>query len=382
MQSSSVDSDQALRVYAGLAQWKGGPIAGTPEALGAEMASGIPSAARQGHLRVADGYDRDRSPLYYLLGSVGMLPWMLLSPAGNIQASSGFSLLAALPQIFFGLMLGASLWYVTRRLYGNTGGFIALGFYCFSPAMIIGAGSAQSLGEMGGVWGAFGTVFTAIAVAHTLYAPREVVLWNWRRILLLGLSMALAVGNQFSLAFLLMLVLPLMMWVAPVRRQAVGVIWATAVAVATVVMLATYCFKPELFWIGMRHAIWFDFKWEALRSFVSYSAMLRTVFSGGPPLMIALPAALITYAGWNRARYFGNAAPLFMACLFIGFGLGAVDFPGQGFHLIAIIFLFAFAAGVSADLLQTECGIIVGAGLWGLILVSAMMNMWRLARLS
>ena len=96
-------------------------------------------------------------------------------------------------------MLGASLWYVARRLYGNAGGYIALALYCFSPAMIVNAAGAQSLGEMGAVWGAFGTVFTAIAVAHTLYAPREVVLWNWRRILLLGLSLALAAGNQFSL---------------------------------------------------------------------------------------------------------------------------------------------------------------------------------------
>ena len=53
--------------------------------------------------------------------------------------------------------------------------------------------------EVGAAWGAFGAIFTAIAVAHTLYAPREVILWNWRRIVLLGLSLALAVGSQFSL---------------------------------------------------------------------------------------------------------------------------------------------------------------------------------------
>ena len=104
-------------------------------------------------------------------------------------------LLAASPYLFFGVMLGASLWYVARRLYGNAGGYIALALYCFSPAMIVNVAGAQSLGEMGAVWGAFGTVFTAIAVAHTLYAPREVVFWNWRRILLLGLS-AGAGGRQ------------------------------------------------------------------------------------------------------------------------------------------------------------------------------------------
>ena len=129
-------------------------------------------------------------------------------------------------------MLGASLWYVARRLYGNAGGYIALALYCFSPAMIGNVAGAQSMGEMGAVWGAFGTIFTAIAVAHTLYAPREVVLWNWRRILLLGLSLALAAGNQFSLAVLALVILPLMFWVAPVRPRAVVAIWTTAIAVA------------------------------------------------------------------------------------------------------------------------------------------------------
>src|ERR1035441_418344 len=126
-------------------------------------------------------------------------------------------------------MLGASLWYVARRLYGNAGGYIALGLYCFSPAMIVNAAGAQSRGEMGAVWGAFGSVFTAIAVAHTLYAPREVVFWNWRRILLLGLSVALAAGNQFSLGILAVAILPVMFWVAPVRPRSVFVIWVVAI---------------------------------------------------------------------------------------------------------------------------------------------------------
>ncbi len=98
--------------------------------------------------------------------------------------------------------------------------------------------------------------------------------------------------------------------------------------------------------------------------------------------MIALPVTLVTYAGWKRARYFGNAAPLFMAILFALLGLGAVDFPGQGFHFIAIVFLFVFAAGVCADLLQTKYGPIVWAGLCGLLTVSAFGNMWRLVRLA
>ncbi len=235
------DSDQALRIYQGLEQWKGGPIAGTPQSLRSEAATGLPSAGRAGHLRVRDGYDQDRSPLYYLVAAA---PFLLRS--GSWLPESLQPLLAATPNLFFGAILGASLWYVARRLYGNAGGYIALALYCFSPAMIVNVASARSLGEMGAVWGAFGTVFTAIAVAHTLYAPREVVLWNSRRILLLGLSVALVAGNQFSLAVLAVAILPLMFWVTPVRPRALLAIWSTAISVAVVLLFAAYFFEPAL----------------------------------------------------------------------------------------------------------------------------------------
>jgi len=75
----------------------------------------------------------------------------------------------------FGVLLGASLWYVARRLYGNVGGTLP-------DALLLLAGIVRSSAlwfaepEIGATWGAFGAIFTAIAVAHTLYAPREVVL--------------------------------------------------------------------------------------------------------------------------------------------------------------------------------------------------------------
>src|SRR6266436_2834206 len=244
LRASGSDSDQALRIYIGLQQWKGGAIAGTPESLRPEAATGMPSAARSGHLRVRDGYDQDRSPLYYLIAAAPFL----VRPASWTAGLPLWQVLAAAPYLFFGVMLGGSLWYVARRLYGNAGGYIALMLYCFSPAMIVAAAGAQGLGEMGAVWGAFGAVWTAIAVAHTLYAPREVVLWNWRRTLLLGLSVALAVGNQFSLAVLALVILLLMFWVTPVRKWAVFAIWITAIAVAVVLLFATYFFEPSLFW--------------------------------------------------------------------------------------------------------------------------------------
>jgi hypothetical protein len=370
------DSDQALRVYQGLQQWKGGPIAGTPESLRSEAATGLPSAGRAGHLRVRDGYDQDRSPLYYLIAGAPLLShpssWLPVSPQALAMAT---------PYLFIGVMLGASLWYVARRLYGNAGGYIALALYCFSPAMIVNVASAQSLGEMGAVWGAFGTVFTAIAVAHTLYAPREVVFWNWRRILLLGLSLALAAGNQFSLGVLALVILPLMFWVAPVRPRSVLVIWITAIAVAMVLLFAAYFFEPALFWGGMLHARWIDFEPAALGMSLSYRNAVQTIFASSPPLMLALPIALIAYFGWRRTRYFGNTAPLLIAALLLILTLGSPNFPGQGFHLTVLVFLFVFVSGVFADLLETPLSLLVRAGLCGLLGTSAIWNLYQLARL-
>ncbi|MGD1216595.1 MAG: hypothetical protein ABR861_16565 [Terriglobales bacterium] len=376
LHASVPDSDQALRIYQGLEQWKGGAIAGTPESLRSEAATGVPSAGRSGHLRVRNGYDQDRSPLYYLVAAAPLL----VRPGSWLPESFG-PLLAATPYLFFGVMLGASLWYVARRLYGNPGGYVALALYCFSPAMIVNVAGAQSLGEMGAVWGAFGTVFTAIAVAHTLYAPREVVLWNWRRILLLGLSLALAAGNQFSLAVLALVILPLMLWVAPVRPRAVLAIWTTAMAVAVVLLFAAYFLEPALFGQGMLHARWMNFEPAAFGMSFSYRRALQTIFVSSPPLMLALPVALIAYLGWKRTRYFGNTAPLLIAALLLILALGAPNFPGQGFHLTMLVFLFVFVAGVFADLLETQQSLLVTASLCGLLAASAIWNLWQLARL-
>jgi hypothetical protein len=372
------DSNHALCIYQGLEQWKGGAIAGTPQALRSEAATGVPSAGREGHLRVRDGYDQDRSPLYYLIAAAPLL----VRPAALPPDSQIGQLWIATPYLFFGVMLGASLWYVSRRLYGNAGGYIALALYCFSPAMIVSSAGAQSLGETGAVWGAFGTVFTAIALAHTLYAPREVVLWNWRRILLLGLSLTLAVGNQFSLAVLALVALPLMLWVAPIRKRAVLTIWTTACAVAVVLLFAAYFAQPALFGRGLKHARWIDFEPHALITSISYSHVIQEIPRGAPPLMIALPVALIAYFAWKRARYFGNTAPLLIAVLLVILALVAPTFPGRGFHLAALEFLFVFVAGVFADLLETKRGLIVFASLSGLLIASAIWNLLQLARLA
>src|SRR6266704_1151249 len=115
----------------------------------------------------------------------------------------------------------------------------ALAFQSFH--CVVGAGAVWfAEPEVGAAWGAFGTIFTAIAVAHTLYAPREVVLWNWRRIVLLGVSLAIAVGSQFSLVVVVPMALGFLVYVAPVRRRAAIIIWIAACGVGSIFLFAAY----------------------------------------------------------------------------------------------------------------------------------------------
>src|ERR1700690_877075 len=197
------------------------------------------------------GYDAYHSQPWYLIAAAPLwLRPVSLQPE-NIRALHWS---AALPYLMFGLLLGASLWYVARRLFGNVGGYVALALYCFSPGIIRSCALWSAEPEVGAAWGAFGAIFTAIAVAHTLYAPREVVLWNWRRIVLLGLSLALAVGSQFSLIVVLPLALAFMLYLAPTRRMAALAIWMVACGIALVLWFASYFFHARAFWQGILHA--------------------------------------------------------------------------------------------------------------------------------
>src|SRR5689334_20227698 len=210
LQKGWMQPDESFRITRGLRFWGrtafadqlSAATATSPDSDAAEpdsnpeLAGPQPFSAEPPPYFTSDGYDPHHSRLWYLVASGPLLVW----PGPFHIATLPYALcLVRLPYIVVGLLLGASVWYVSRRLYGNAGGYIALTLYCFSPGMIRNGAVWFAQPEMGAAWGAFGAIFTAIAVSHTLYAPREVVLWNWRRILLLGLSLTLAVGLQFSL---------------------------------------------------------------------------------------------------------------------------------------------------------------------------------------
>jgi len=367
-----MESSQLFRIVEGLQQWSGDSVAGTPSVERINAGTPTPPEVDQN-----DGFDPNHSPLWYLIASLPMLGWTGTAESGSFHY---WGWLARTPYLIFGVLLGASLWYVSRRLYGNAGGYIALALYCSSPAILRSSTLYSVQPEMGAAWGAFGAIFTAIAVAHTLYAPREVVVWNWRRIFLLGLSLALAIGSQFSLIILLPIALGFMLYLAPTRRRAAFAIWVAACGVAFVLLFASYLFRPSVFWQGMRHARFLGITWQALVMPATYVKLLTQIGQSGPALLLAIPLGLVVYSAWRRPRYFGNTAPLLIAALFIACSLCTPHYPGFGFQLMATPFLFVFVAGIAADLLETPRRDLVTACVWGLLLANALWNLAELAR--
>jgi hypothetical protein len=343
--AQGMDGGEALRIGEGLKQWQGRGIASAP------LTDPIDDPFVHLSQSTENGFDTEHSPLLPLVSAAPLLVWPNRLSA---ESSTYWRWLPKLPFLACGLFLGASLWYVARRLCGNTGGFIALTLYAFSPSLIQAAAVWQTEPEIVAAWGAFGTIFTAIAVAHTLYAPREVVLWNWRRIVLLGVSLAIAIGSQFSMMIVVPLALIFLLYVAPVRRRAGLVIWIAACGVGLIVLLGIYFFHIRAFLESMRHAIFWGLTWRAFTVLAVYKEVAVQIWGAFSVFVIALPISLITYFLWPRSRYFGSTAPLVVGMLFLILAMATPHTGGAGFLLAAIPFLFIFVSGVLADLLETS----------------------------
>jgi hypothetical protein len=287
-----------------------------------------------------------------------------------------------LPFVAIGWLLGASIWYVARRLYGNAGGYIALALYCFSPAVFFPWPGPLLTGSLG----IFGTIFVAIAAAHTLYAPPQATVYElrsrWRRIILLALAITLAAGSGFWAISLVLMGLGFMLYLVPERRLAsLGLVFSAG-AVASLVLLACYGFRPRALAAAITHAHYLPLHGgmiaeEALRAYGA--GILR---AENPVVLVLTAAALVTYVAWGRCRYFGNTAPLLslLALTALGLGVFADVFVGP-FPFRATPFLYVFIGGVFADLLEsrwrTACRIL----LLGALLLYAMVSVIAVARL-
>src|SRR6266568_491222 len=172
--------------------------------------------------------------------------------AGGLQGLSTWELrhqlpyvllLLRLPFLFAGCVLGGALWWVTRRLYGDLGGYMALALYCFSPAILKACVTPGP--EMLAAVGVYGGVYTCGGVAHAMQGPRRK--WRPRIVLLTVLFGIAAAAHIATLPALVLLGFVAMLWVAEGRRSQVLPIVLLAMAGALVIVFAAYAFSPDSF---------------------------------------------------------------------------------------------------------------------------------------
>jgi hypothetical protein len=251
-----------------------------------------------------------------------------------------------LPFVIAGVLLGISIWYVSRRLYGNQGGYVALALYCFSPVMVMHAASIDE--AVPAAWGIFGAIFTAIAISHNLYAP-----WRkWRyRTLLLSISIALAVGSQPASIVVVPVAFLFMLYLAPGRRWASVAVMVMAAFAAAVLVFAAYSFRPQSMLNGI------DLRsWLAYRPLAARTALLGDVPTFlarfNPAVFLLLASSVIAYFLWPRTRYFGNTAP-FMVAAGLGY-LSLITPLALSASIWMLPFVFVFIGGIWADLLESK----------------------------
>jgi hypothetical protein len=239
-----------------------------------------------------------------------------------------------------GIFLGGALWWVTRRLYGNTGGFIALALYCFCPPVIHACTYPNN--EILTAFGLFASLYTAMGVAHAMQGPPR----KWRsRIVLLTLTLAFTAAAHVA-AFLLALLLSIafLVYLAVGRRAYILPIMMTAGIATLLLLFASYDFSLDAFSYFFRSGagrIWFSLQ-PARHWFLSLPNSAVT---------LAAATALLLYLPTRRSRYFGNTVPLLLSLLFF-----TLITPGISSEptLWAVPFLLTFIAGVFADFLETR----------------------------
>jgi hypothetical protein len=279
--------------------------------------------------------------------------------------------LVRLPFALFGTWLGAALWWVARRIFGNNGGYVALGLYCTSPAMLLASATAGS--GILAAWGLFGLVYTAIGVAHTLYAPAR----KWRpRVVLLGLAIGLTAAANISAAIAgLALAAALMLYLAPGRRTISLCILSISSAIGAFILLCCFGFNFR------------DIAAAALLPNAEYARVTGSrlvsliAVPGGLLEILAFVSCLLVFVFWRRTRYFGNSSALIPALLLPWW-------PGQfsaGSSVVwALPFALVFVGGIYGDMLEphffggrfrrhvaaTAIALIAGSALFTLLVVT------------
>jgi hypothetical protein len=244
-------------------------------------------------------------------------------------------LLLRLPFLFAGFLLGGCIWWVTRRLYGNLGGYTALALYCFSPAVLRACVTPNP--EVLAALGLFGGVYTCIGVAHAMQGPTRK--WRPRMVLLTAIFGVAAAAHIVALPLAALLGLAAMLWVAEGHRSQTLPVVLVAVVGALVLVFACYGFSPDASSYVFRSGA--GFLWVSLDPAWRFFGSLA---NGG--ITIAACAAAMLYLGTRKSRYFGNTAPLL--CALVCFVLVMMASPGSPW-LWAQPFLLTFVGGALAD---------------------------------
>jgi hypothetical protein len=266
-------------------------------------------------------------------------------------------LLERLPFLMAGCVLGGALWWVTRRLYGNLGGYTALALYCFSPAILKACVTPNP--EVLAAIGVYGGVYTCIGVAHAMQGPRRK--WRPRIVLLTVIFGVAAAAHIVALPVAALLGLAFMLWVAEGRRsQALPVVLA-ALAGALVVVFACYGFSPDAF----------SYLFRSASAYLAVSLDPAQRFFSALPnagITVASAAAALFYLGLRKPRYFGNTAPLL--CFLAVVPLVMTGSPGSPW-LWALPFLLTFVAGVFADAYEGPRGRLALGAAGAIVLLQA-----------
>jgi hypothetical protein len=280
------------------------------------------------------GADKLRKPenRLYAQGSLNGSTWEARHELFSVKY------LLHVPFIFFAIWLGGGLWWVCRRLFGNEGGFFALGLYCFCPTIVRSAVTPNN--EVLAMWGLYGLVYTAMGVAHAMQGPRR----KWRpRIALLTLSLGLTAAAHLLAAMIgFVMAVVWMMYLAQRRRSYVMQILIFSAVGALAILFAFYAFRVAPFsyvFTGGGARFWFAL--DGVRRF-----FLNVT---NAPIVVATLVALSLYVSTRRCRYFGNTAPLIMVLLL--FPLVTTQTVSQPW-VWALPFLFTFIGGVFADVLE------------------------------
>jgi hypothetical protein len=282
------------------------------------------------------GADKLRSPeqRLYAQGSLHGSTWEARHELFSVKY------LLHLPFIFFAIWLGGGLWWVSRRLFGNEGGFFALGLYCFCPAVVGSAVVPNN--DVLAMWGLYGLVYTAMGVAHAMQGPRE----KWKpRIALLTVALGLTAAAHLLAAILgFVVAMVWLMYLAERRRSYVMQILVFSAVGAMAILFAFYAFRPAPFS--------YVFTGGGARFWVALDGAQRIFLNvANGAIVVATLVALMLYVAVPRCRYFGNTAPLVMVLLLLPLvTTQTVSKP----WLWALPFLFTFVGGVFADALETR----------------------------